>query len=86
MTEGKTKKIHQIAGSADMVTLISEDDITAGDSASFDIIAGKSALANATTCNTCFACSRPAAFRSRSRSRTARPRSSRRTAGCTMRW
>ena len=26
VTEGKTKKIHQIAGSADLVTLVSKDD------------------------------------------------------------
>ena len=29
--EGKTKKIYQIVGNADLVTVISKDDITAGD-------------------------------------------------------
>jgi phosphoribosylaminoimidazole carboxylase PurE protein len=51
VNEGKTKRIHQIAGSADLVALVAKDDITAGDGAKHDIIAGKSALANATTCN-----------------------------------
>ena len=46
MTEGKTKKIHRIAGSADLVTLISKDDITAGDGAKHDIIPDKGRLAN----------------------------------------
>ena len=65
VTEGKTKKIHQIAGSADLVTLVSKDDITAGDGAKHDIIAGKSALANGTTCNVfrlLKACGIPVAF------------------------
>jgi len=29
VAEGKTKKIHQVAGSADLVTLVAKDDITA---------------------------------------------------------
>ena len=65
VTEGKTKKIHQIAGNADLVTLISKDDITAGDGAKHDIIAGKGRLANATTCNVfrlLKACGLPVAF------------------------
>src|SRR5262252_11136469 len=65
VTEGKTKKIHKIAGSADLVTLISKDDITAGDGAKHDIISGKSALANGTTCNVfrlLKACGIPVAF------------------------
>jgi phosphoribosylaminoimidazole carboxylase/phosphoribosylaminoimidazole-succinocarboxamide synthase len=65
VTEGKTKKIHQIAGSADLVTLVSKDDITAGDGAKHDIISGKSALANGTTCNVfrlLKACGIPVAF------------------------
>jgi phosphoribosylaminoimidazole carboxylase/phosphoribosylaminoimidazole-succinocarboxamide synthase len=65
VTEGKTKKIHQIAGSADLVTLVSKDDITAGDGAKHDVISGKSALANGTTCNVfrlLKACGIPVAF------------------------
>jgi phosphoribosylaminoimidazole carboxylase / phosphoribosylaminoimidazole-succinocarboxamide synthase len=65
VTEGKTKKIHQIAGSADLVVLISKDDITAGDGAKHDVISGKSALANGTTCNVfrlLKACGIPVAF------------------------
>ena len=65
VTEGKTKKIHQIAGSPDLVTLVAKDDITAGDGAKHDIISGKSALANGTTCNVfrlLKACGLPVAF------------------------
>jgi len=65
VTEGKTKKIHQIADSADLVTLVSKDDITAGDGAKHDVISGKSALANGTTCNVfrlLKACGIPVAF------------------------
>jgi len=65
VAEGKTKKIHQIAGSADLVTLVAKDDITAGDGAKHDIISGKSALANGTTCNVfrlLKACGLPVAF------------------------
>ena len=51
MTEGKTKKIHQINGKADLVTLVSKDDITAGDGAKHDVIPEKGRLANETTCN-----------------------------------
>ena len=49
--EGKTKKIYQVAGNADLVTVISKDDITAGDGAKHDIIPDKGRLANRTTCN-----------------------------------
>ena len=49
VTEGKTKKIHEVGG--DLVTLISKDDITAGDGAKHDIIPDKGRLANQTTCN-----------------------------------
>ncbi|HEY4920964.1 MAG TPA: phosphoribosylaminoimidazolesuccinocarboxamide synthase [Xanthobacteraceae bacterium] len=65
VTEGKTKKIHQIAGSPDLVTLVAKDDITAGDGAKHDVISGKSALANGTTCNVfrlLKACGLPVAF------------------------
>jgi phosphoribosylaminoimidazole carboxylase / phosphoribosylaminoimidazole-succinocarboxamide synthase len=51
VTEGKTKKIHQLAGRPGMVTLVSKDDITAGDGAKHDVIADKGLLANRTTCN-----------------------------------
>jgi phosphoribosylaminoimidazole carboxylase / phosphoribosylaminoimidazole-succinocarboxamide synthase len=51
VAEGKTKKIHQIAGSPDLVALISKDDITAGDGAKHDVIPDKGRLANQTTCN-----------------------------------
>ena len=65
VAEGKTKTIHRIAGSADLVALISKDDITAGDGAKHDVIAGKGALANRTTCNVfrlLKACGLPVAF------------------------
>jgi phosphoribosylaminoimidazole carboxylase/phosphoribosylaminoimidazole-succinocarboxamide synthase len=48
--EGKTKKVFQIKGS-DLVSVISKDDITAGDGAKHDIIPDKSKLANQTTSN-----------------------------------
>src|SRR3974377_2248883 len=48
--EGKTKKIHRIRGS-DLVSVVSKDDITAGDGAKHDIIPDKGRLATATTCN-----------------------------------
>jgi phosphoribosylaminoimidazole carboxylase / phosphoribosylaminoimidazole-succinocarboxamide synthase len=51
LCEGKTKKIHQVVGSADLVTLLSKDDITAGDGAKHDVIPDKGRLANQTTCN-----------------------------------
>jgi len=51
VAEGKTKKIHQVAGSSDLVILASKDDITAGDGAKHDVIAGKARLANETSCN-----------------------------------
>ena len=63
--EGKTKKIHRLAGSADLVTLISKDDITAGDGAKHDVIPDKGLLANRTTCNVfrlLKACGLPVAF------------------------
>ena len=65
VTEGKTKRIHKIANNADLVTVVSKDDITAGDGAKHDIIAGKAALATRTTCNVfrlLKACGIPVAF------------------------
>jgi phosphoribosylaminoimidazole carboxylase / phosphoribosylaminoimidazole-succinocarboxamide synthase len=65
VAEGKTKKIHQVAGSSDLVTLISKDDITAGDGAKHDVIPDKGRLANQTTCNVfrlLKACGLPVAF------------------------
>src|SRR5207244_599872 len=43
--------IYQLAGGSDLVTVISKDDITAGDGAKHDIIPDKGRLANRTTCN-----------------------------------
>ncbi len=51
LNEGKTKKIHAIKGSSDLVTVVAKDDITAGDGAKHDIIPDKGRLATATTCN-----------------------------------
>jgi phosphoribosylaminoimidazole carboxylase / phosphoribosylaminoimidazole-succinocarboxamide synthase len=65
VAEGKTKKIHAAGGGSDLVTLISKDDITAGDGAKHDIIPDKGRLANATTCNVfrlLKACGLPVAF------------------------
>src|SRR5262249_47432183 len=65
VTEGKTKKIHALKGKPDLVTLVSKDDITAGDGAKHDVIPDKGALANATTCNDfrlLKACGLPVAF------------------------
>lgn len=52
IAEGKTKIIrttddHQL----DLVSIESKDDITAGDGVKHDVVPGKGALANATTCN-----------------------------------
>ncbi|MPZ38552.1 MAG: hypothetical protein GEU95_10875 [Rhizobiales bacterium] len=65
VAEGKTKRIHQLAGSTDLVTLIAKDDITAGDGAKHDVIPEKGRLANRTTCNVfrlLKACGLPVAF------------------------
>jgi phosphoribosylaminoimidazole carboxylase/phosphoribosylaminoimidazole-succinocarboxamide synthase len=65
VAEGKTKKIHQVPGSPDLVTILSKDDITAGDGAKHDVIPQKGRLANATTCNVfrlLKACGLPVAF------------------------
>ncbi|MGI8527601.1 MAG: phosphoribosylaminoimidazolesuccinocarboxamide synthase [Pseudolabrys sp.] len=64
VTEGKTKKVFQIKG-GDLVSVISKDDITAGDGAKHDIISDKGRLANATTSNVfrlLKACGLPVAF------------------------
>ncbi len=63
--EGKTKKIHSIKSGSDLVTVISKDDITAGDGAKHDIIPDKGRLATATTSNVfrlLKACGLPVAF------------------------
>ena len=65
VTEGKTKKIHQIADHSDLVALVSKDDITAGDGAKHDVILDKGRHATATTCNVfrlLKACGLPVAF------------------------
>jgi len=51
INEGKTKKIHQIKGHADLVCVLAKDDITAGDGAKHDVIADKGRIATATTSN-----------------------------------
>ena len=68
VAEGKTKKIYESAtsgGSRRLVVVESKDDLTAGDGAKHDVIAGKAALANRTTCNVfrlLEACGVPGAF------------------------
>ena len=65
IAEGKTKKVHQIAGHSDLVALISKDDITAGDGAKHDVIPNKGKHATTTTCNVfrlLKACGLPVAF------------------------
>jgi phosphoribosylaminoimidazole carboxylase / phosphoribosylaminoimidazole-succinocarboxamide synthase len=65
VNEGKTKRIHRVAGRSDLVTLHSKDDITAGDGAKHDVIPEKGRLANQTTCNVfrlLKACGLPVAF------------------------
>jgi phosphoribosylaminoimidazole carboxylase / phosphoribosylaminoimidazole-succinocarboxamide synthase len=51
VTEGKTKKVYKIKGSADLVAVIAKDDITAGDGAKHDVIPDKGRIATATTSN-----------------------------------
>ena len=65
VAEGKTKKIHQVKGSSELVTVVAKDDITAGDGAKHDIIPDKGRLATATTSNVfrlLKACGLPVAF------------------------
>ncbi len=65
VNEGKTKKIYQIKGKPDLVSVIAKDDITAGDGAKHDIIPEKGRVATATTSNVfrlLKACGLPIAF------------------------
>jgi phosphoribosylaminoimidazole carboxylase/phosphoribosylaminoimidazole-succinocarboxamide synthase len=65
VAEGKTKRIHEAEGGSGLVTVVSKDDITAGDGAKHDVIADKGRLATATTCNVfrlLKACGLPVAF------------------------
>src|SRR5262245_42344581 len=65
VTEGKTKKIHRVDDRPELVTIVSKDDITAGDGAKHDVIPDKGRLATATTCNVfrlLKACGLPVAF------------------------
>ena len=65
VAEGKTKRIHEAEGGAGLVTVVSKDDITAGDGAKHDVVADKGRLATATTCNVfrlLKACGLPVAF------------------------
>jgi phosphoribosylaminoimidazole carboxylase/phosphoribosylaminoimidazole-succinocarboxamide synthase len=65
VAEGKTKRIYQIKDSPDLVTIVSKDDITAGDGAKHDVIPDKGKFANITTCNVfrlLKACGLPVAF------------------------
>jgi phosphoribosylaminoimidazole carboxylase/phosphoribosylaminoimidazole-succinocarboxamide synthase len=73
VAEGKTKKIHALEGRADLVALVSKDDITAGDGAKHDVIPDKGRLANATTCNVfrlLQACGLPVAFEAQDSARS----------------
>lgn len=49
--EGKTKIIWGVLDDPSLAVVQSKDDITAGDGAKHDVMAGKAELANATTCN-----------------------------------
>jgi len=51
VAEGKTKRIYEVTGRPGLVTVLSKDDITAGDGAKHDVIPEKGRLANQTTCN-----------------------------------
>ena len=51
LSEGKTKRIFQVANQEDLVVMVSKDDITAGDGAKHDILEDKGQIANQTTCN-----------------------------------
>jgi phosphoribosylaminoimidazole carboxylase/phosphoribosylaminoimidazole-succinocarboxamide synthase len=65
VAEGKTKRIHQVVDEPDLVTIVSKDDITAGDGAKHDVIPDKGRHATATTCNVfrlLKACGLPVAF------------------------
>ena len=65
IAEGKTKRIYRIKGKPGLVTIVSKDDITAGDGLKHDVIPDKGRLANQTTCNVfrlLKACGLPVAF------------------------
>ena len=51
IAEGKTKVIWAVENAPGLAILESKDDITAGDGAKHDVIAGKAEMATATTCN-----------------------------------
>lgn len=68
MAEGKTKIVWASAFGQGSCILESKDEITAGDGAKHDVIAGKAKLANTTTCNVFRLlqdCGLPLAFRER---------------------
>jgi len=65
VAEGKTKRIYRIKGKPGLVTIVSKDDITAGDGLKHDVISDKGRFANLTTCNVfrlLKACGLPVAF------------------------
>ena len=51
LNEGKTKVIGKLKSEPDKVMIVSKDDITAGDGAKHDVMAGKAAVATQTACN-----------------------------------
>ena len=51
LAEGKTKIVWSVEEDDHLCVLESKDDITAGDGAKHDVMGGKAALANQTTCN-----------------------------------
>ncbi len=51
IAEGKTKRIWEVRGWPHLCIAESKDDITAGDGAKHDVMSGKAAMANQTTCN-----------------------------------
>lgn len=66
LIEGKTKIVRRHSDDKNLAIFESKDDITAGDGAKHDIIAGKAMLATATTCNVfrlLEACDIPLAFK-----------------------
>lgn len=65
VAEGKTKIIREVPDNPSLAVVESKDDITAGDGAKHDVMAGKAELANATTRNVfrlLQACGIPVAF------------------------
>lgn len=51
IAEGKTKQIWEIDGRPNEVEVYSKDDITGGDGKRHDVVPGKGAVSNGTTCN-----------------------------------